>query len=520
MDISYPHPRRLPTDDEIKHCLSVIEDLNEGIALLREEISNIQIQLASLEESRVNHLSFISPIRCLPPELIGEICKICVETGTSPLVLNQVCGRFRDVVNDTSELWSRIHLTDNRMETHQRVEKHKSWQTLQFSLKCGEPKLADLIFQRAKSAPIEMVWELPFTFKFLDLIQPHADRIISLTLCVWFYHEQRHGPLLSRLSSFKFNSLQHIFLPCVYHIFNYTYHRILMGLRIDQLALEVDLSFDVHSWFIGASIWENLTTLTVHGIYPSGNDTHFTNKSVMTSLTSLTIRDTPHALKLFILPKLVHLEISLTTMWDLPVQDVPRQIEVLKTKRVRIQAFNDIGKVFQNIRVFEGVDTEIYCTNGVGFSIPNVRQLYLEETCLYVRDSQRKPLDVLSILENHESIGSIESLHLVSIAITPRAIGIIETLRGLSVLTIEGCYLIGDAFSCLQHVFVSDRWTFSSLRFLRLSGFQAGLPMYEKIDFGKLIKKINLTTPKLRIEVGGFKEWPPGTCWDALGPEW
>jgi hypothetical protein len=29
------------------------------------------------------------------------------------MTLNQVCGRFREIVNSTSELWSRIRLTED-----------------------------------------------------------------------------------------------------------------------------------------------------------------------------------------------------------------------------------------------------------------------------------------------------------------------------------------------------------------------------------------------------------------------
>jgi hypothetical protein len=106
MEIPVPHLRRLPTDDEVNHCRLVVKGLDE-------EIWRFQKQLHALKERRLNHLSFISPIRCLPPELISEICLACVKVGVSPMTLNQVCGRFREIVNSTSELWSRIRLMDD-----------------------------------------------------------------------------------------------------------------------------------------------------------------------------------------------------------------------------------------------------------------------------------------------------------------------------------------------------------------------------------------------------------------------
>jgi hypothetical protein len=112
MQISFPHPRRLPTDDEVEHCTFVAEYLDAEIDKIKLEISRLQKQIDVLKEKRLNHLSFISPIRCLPPELISEICLASVKVGISPLILNQICGRFREIVNSTSELWSRIHLTE------------------------------------------------------------------------------------------------------------------------------------------------------------------------------------------------------------------------------------------------------------------------------------------------------------------------------------------------------------------------------------------------------------------------
>jgi hypothetical protein len=112
MQIPNPHPRRVPTDEELKHCFSVVEDTDRQIAQIKEGIEDLQMQLKTLTATRMNLLSFISPIKRLPPELIGEICETCVKAGISPLVLGQVCGRLREIVNGTSELWSHIHVTD------------------------------------------------------------------------------------------------------------------------------------------------------------------------------------------------------------------------------------------------------------------------------------------------------------------------------------------------------------------------------------------------------------------------
>jgi hypothetical protein len=112
MQIPTPHLRRLPTGKEVEHCISVSGRLDVEIDKIKKKISRLQNQIDTLEAKKTNHLSFISPLRCLPPELISEICSASVSAGVSPLILNQICGRLREVVNDTGELWSRIYLTN------------------------------------------------------------------------------------------------------------------------------------------------------------------------------------------------------------------------------------------------------------------------------------------------------------------------------------------------------------------------------------------------------------------------
>jgi hypothetical protein len=118
MQISNPHPRRLPTDEELKHCVSVIGNIDGQIIQIKERIKDLQMQMEALKDNRMNHVSFISPIRCLPPKLLREICETCVEMGVNPLTLNQICGRFREIVNDTDEIWSRIRVTDGWPEVN------------------------------------------------------------------------------------------------------------------------------------------------------------------------------------------------------------------------------------------------------------------------------------------------------------------------------------------------------------------------------------------------------------------
>jgi hypothetical protein len=135
----------------------------------------------------------------------------------------------------------------------------------QFSLRCGGPNLAGLIIQRAKSVPLKMVWELPATFRVLDAIEPHTDRISFLTLFITGSLYRRDDANLSRLTHLRLDSLRHIFIPFSDESNTPVYLRFLSGLRLDRLTFEVRLSYDISPWFIGTSIWEHITTLIVHG---------------------------------------------------------------------------------------------------------------------------------------------------------------------------------------------------------------------------------------------------------------
>jgi hypothetical protein len=109
--LSNPHPRRVPTEVEVQHCLTVVDNLDTEMGNLQKKIEKLQKKMKSLEYKKQNHLSFMARIRCLPIDVIGEICKACVDVGISPFLLARICGRFRDIVLNMKVLWSHIHVT-------------------------------------------------------------------------------------------------------------------------------------------------------------------------------------------------------------------------------------------------------------------------------------------------------------------------------------------------------------------------------------------------------------------------
>jgi hypothetical protein len=267
MQIPNPHPRRLPTDDEVKHCTVVVEGLDA-------EISRLQKQLDALKERRLNHLSFISPIRCLPPKLISEICLACVKMGVSPMTLNQVCGRFREIVNSTSELWSRIHLVD-RVINYPWIEPrfsgvniyhvecaHTKLNLFQIALSSKEPKLIELVLQRANPAFLDIAWKPPFTPTIFNLIKPYTHRIRSLSLESCSYHNWQ-GSETPLFSNCDLGSLRHVLLADQWESDTSAYLDFLSGLKLDEIALEIQVSTDFSSWFNGTSIWERITNLNL-----------------------------------------------------------------------------------------------------------------------------------------------------------------------------------------------------------------------------------------------------------------
>ncbi|PVG04138.1 hypothetical protein CPB86DRAFT_868884 [Serendipita vermifera] len=513
MQISTPHPRRLPTEEEVKHCWSVIGRLDEEI----------------IQDIRVNHLSFMSPIRCLPSELIGEICKTCVDMGVNPLVLSHVCGRFHETVNDMSELWSRIHVTDGRTDGWKRGLEY--WLNPMVGLKCRGSRIANLIIQRAHSAPLEMIWDVPMNSDVLDVIERHTNRIFSLTLIVTRYHyreeeeeeeKEKEDAHAARLSCLSFRSLRHIFIPDGDRFRVPMYLQILSGLQLNKVTFEIEMSYNISQWFTDSSIWGHITTLIVYNSR-SKIDGRSMGKPVMHSLKSLTIRDDPSLLGLLTFPKLLYLELSSRWMAPLSAQDLPFGLEVLKTKHIELQLDNlDTSDLFRTLLVFEGVESIISWTADGRFSLPRVRNLHMEELRTDKRCDLGSPLDVASVLSSHELPDSVNSLHLIGMAVMPTTIDAIQILRGLSELTIEGCYFKDDALSSLHHTLIPHyrESALPNLRFLRLSGFQPGCELeYDKLDMRQIISDAS-APPSLQFEAGGFKEWPPSRSWDFFGDDW
>ncbi|PVG01788.1 hypothetical protein CPB86DRAFT_58133 [Serendipita vermifera] len=163
-DLPFPHPRYHPARDEVLSSRKRIKNLDHDIAKLQNEINIPLYQLQFLQRGRRNHASYISPLRCLPADIIREIFSICLDVKVKLATLMQICGTFRDIVTGMSTIWRRIHLA--------RKGRYKYTISDRLSLVLG----------RAGSVPLDLCIELPAEQDRMDLISSYQCLVRSLTI--------------------------------------------------------------------------------------------------------------------------------------------------------------------------------------------------------------------------------------------------------------------------------------------------------------------------------------------------
>jgi hypothetical protein len=109
-NLPFPHPRELPTGDDIRHSKTIIEQLDKKIEDIEQTIGRLQVQLQEVQQKRTNYASYISPLRRLPTEILSEIVTICLDDGRDILTVAGICGRLREVALGMTAIWSEITL--------------------------------------------------------------------------------------------------------------------------------------------------------------------------------------------------------------------------------------------------------------------------------------------------------------------------------------------------------------------------------------------------------------------------
>ncbi|KAF7336856.1 F-box domain-containing protein [Mycena venus] len=117
----------IPEGSEVPFVQSLVSETDSRLASLDDAISKLRGQLKTLEEARTSLLTYrtrnsaiLSPLRKMPPEVLGEIflwtlpslrdeftrCK--VDVRACPWVLTHVSSGWRTVAHSTPSLWSRV----------------------------------------------------------------------------------------------------------------------------------------------------------------------------------------------------------------------------------------------------------------------------------------------------------------------------------------------------------------------------------------------------------------------------
>ncbi|KAJ7498105.1 hypothetical protein B0H11DRAFT_2383026 [Mycena galericulata] len=111
-----------PGSPELAYIRSIVSKTGSRLACLDDEISRLKGQLKQLEEEQVllseyyaQNTAIVSPLRRMPPEILGEIFSRTLPSRAlnvrdSPWVLTQVCKRWRAVSILMPSLWSRVHI--------------------------------------------------------------------------------------------------------------------------------------------------------------------------------------------------------------------------------------------------------------------------------------------------------------------------------------------------------------------------------------------------------------------------
>ncbi|OAX40852.1 hypothetical protein K503DRAFT_686729, partial [Rhizopogon vinicolor AM-OR11-026] len=99
--------------DELLHIESTINNLQAEIEAIHKRISLQQEARRGVQARIFTNKARISPVRFLPTEILQHIFKACLpndqyiipHTQSAPLLLCQICQRWRDVAEATPELW-------------------------------------------------------------------------------------------------------------------------------------------------------------------------------------------------------------------------------------------------------------------------------------------------------------------------------------------------------------------------------------------------------------------------------
>ncbi|KAJ7364915.1 hypothetical protein DFH08DRAFT_840311 [Mycena albidolilacea] len=115
----------IPSDSEIVEIRTLLADPADELARVEAQIEQMEIALSQLKELYASlktpidaHRALISPMRCIPQDVLLAIFSSClpsehnalIDPAEAPLLLGRICRHWRDVTYSTPILWSSIHI--------------------------------------------------------------------------------------------------------------------------------------------------------------------------------------------------------------------------------------------------------------------------------------------------------------------------------------------------------------------------------------------------------------------------
>lgn len=160
--------RALPTTEEGNYSKRIISGIDE-------EIQDLETKLQGLRQKRQIYASYISPLRCLPTEILSEVLSIALNKGVTPIKLAQICSRIRHVVLGMTTFWSKILLQPTSVGGGFRY--HEGHLCMQYYMQ--DP--LEFTIERAGSTPLDLYLSGSFTANVLKPITSRNLKIRSLT---------------------------------------------------------------------------------------------------------------------------------------------------------------------------------------------------------------------------------------------------------------------------------------------------------------------------------------------------
>jgi hypothetical protein len=168
-DLFHTH---LPSLSEASLIQSTLTNARSDIVLIDNVISMLSHRRETLHEYIWDHAAILSPIRRLPPEILGEIFKYCLPAYNeraanadirATMLPSHVCGHWRRVAIATPMLWSMINMNAYEENVESITELVATW------------------FSRTRGYPLSFWLQGGQVQPIIDAILPYCD------ICVYRY---------------------------------------------------------------------------------------------------------------------------------------------------------------------------------------------------------------------------------------------------------------------------------------------------------------------------------------------